>query len=189
MKLDSRYEVHLVVANVLDDPAYINSYGDIYDNYNDICRDYPHSEYKYGFVVVDTQTGFVAEGCNDWNDTPEDAIRDYKEHLKAENGCCCAVTRELRCNNKVFFIGDKVRLTMREGYPLSIGAPKGFRYVGTITHIIESRVGMEYFNGVDDYPYLQRGLPPEQHSYNESGFFKPEDIIDIELISRGGDKQ
>ena len=84
MKLDNvgRFELQVVVANKL--PAdYVFSYGDIFDSYADIQQEYPHDEYLYGYVVVDTLTGLVADGCNDWNDSVEDALSDYKEHCKS----------------------------------------------------------------------------------------------------------
>lgn len=76
MKIDGRYEIRVVVIELLPD----GSTGDVYDDLSRFRADHPHGEYKFGFVVFDTATGFMPDDCNDWNDSPEEVLMDYTEN-------------------------------------------------------------------------------------------------------------
>lgn len=84
MKIDKRYEIRIVVGAKRESLKRIRYFaiGDIYDNFLEFKKEHPNSKYKFGFCVVDTETGYVPEECNDWNDTVEEALFDY------EDNCC-----------------------------------------------------------------------------------------------------
>lgn len=71
------YKVQTVFANKTD----AGIYGDIYDFKSEADREHPGAEILTGYCVISEATGFVAEGCNSWNDTISDAIQDYEEHI------------------------------------------------------------------------------------------------------------
>lgn len=77
MKIDGRYEIRVVVGAMK-----YYAVGDIYDDFREFKKEHPNSGYKFGFCVVDTETGCIPEECNDWNDTVEEALFDY------EDNCC-----------------------------------------------------------------------------------------------------
>lgn len=56
--------------------------GDVYDNFKDFKREHPFSPYKFGYVVFDTEYGYIPDSCNDWNDSPEEAMFDYEENCE-----------------------------------------------------------------------------------------------------------
>lgn len=82
MKINDRYEIRVVVLEIRDGIGVHNSIGDIYDNFEEFKKDKPYSSYKFGYVVFDTEYGYVPDECNDWNDSPEEAMFDY------EDNCC-----------------------------------------------------------------------------------------------------
>lgn len=77
MKLDDRYELRVVVVEMRENRVP----GDVYDDMCKFKEEHPHSGYIFGFCVVDTVTGFVPEGCNDWNDSPDEAVFDYQDNV------------------------------------------------------------------------------------------------------------
>lgn len=60
----------------------IDTYGDVYDNFEDFKREHPFSSYKFGYVVFDTEHGYIPDSCNDWDDSPEEAMFDYEENCE-----------------------------------------------------------------------------------------------------------
>ena len=76
MKINERYEIRVVVIEIFLD----GTTGDVDDNLEHFETKHPASFYKFGFVVFDTEYGYVPDACNDWNDTPEEALLDYKRH-------------------------------------------------------------------------------------------------------------
>ena len=82
MKINDRYEIRVVIVEIVDGNGIHNSYGDVYDNFEDFKKDKPNSNYKFGYVVFDTKYGYVPDNCNDWNDSVEEAMFDY------EDNCC-----------------------------------------------------------------------------------------------------
>ena len=80
MKINDRYEIRIVIVEIVDGIGRYNSYGDVYDSYAEFKKDKPDSSYKYGYVVFDTKYGYVPDSCNDWNDSVEEAMFDYAEN-------------------------------------------------------------------------------------------------------------
>ena len=74
--LDDRYEIRTVYANQLENDCY----GDIYSFRNEAAIAHPGEEIIFGFCVVDTTTGLIPDGCNDWNDTVEEAVSDFEKY-------------------------------------------------------------------------------------------------------------
>ena len=56
--------------------------GDVYDNFADFKKEHPFSPYRFGYIVFDTEYGYIPDGCNDWNDSPEEALVDYEKNVK-----------------------------------------------------------------------------------------------------------
>ena len=77
MKINDRYEIRVVVIELVDDKGTFASTGDVYDNFEEFKKEHPNSSYKFGFVVFDTEMGYVPDNCNDWNDSPDEAMTDY----------------------------------------------------------------------------------------------------------------
>lgn len=80
MKINDRYEIRLVIVEIVEGIGRYHRYGDVYDNLEKFKKDKPDSDYKYGYVVFDTVYGYVPDACNDWNDSPEEALFDYAEN-------------------------------------------------------------------------------------------------------------
>lgn len=74
MKINDRYEIRIVVVEI----KYNGRTGDVYDNLSEFKEDKPFSDYRYGFIVLDTETGCIPSDCNDWNDSVEEALFDYE---------------------------------------------------------------------------------------------------------------
>lgn len=84
MKINDRYEVRVVIVEICDGIGRYNSYGDVYDNFEEFKKDKPNSSYKYGFVVFDAEYGYIPDECNDWNDSIEEAMMDYYDNVVGE---------------------------------------------------------------------------------------------------------
>ena len=80
MKINERYEIRVCVIQLVN----AGCPGDCYDNFETFKKEHPFSPYKFGFIVFDTYTGFVPDECNDWNDSPEEAMMDYEENCKGD---------------------------------------------------------------------------------------------------------
>lgn len=76
MMIDGRHEIRVVIVELLPD----GSTGDVYDDLSKFRAERPNGDFKFGFVVFDTVTGFVPDDCNDWNDSPDEALMDYTEN-------------------------------------------------------------------------------------------------------------
>lgn len=75
MKINNRYEIRVVIVEMTNDGT-----GDVYDNFENFKKEHHFSSYRFGFVVFDTEYGYVPDNCNDWNDSPEEALMDYEEN-------------------------------------------------------------------------------------------------------------
>lgn len=83
MKINDRYEIRVVIIELVDVPySRYKHTGDVYNNFEEFRKEKPYSSYKFGYVVFDTEYGYVPDECNDWNDSPEEAMFDY------EDNCC-----------------------------------------------------------------------------------------------------
>lgn len=83
MKIDGRYEIRIVIIEQRNGTT-----GDVYDSLEQFRAEHPeHDEkgYGFGFVVFDTLTGYVPDACNDWNDTPEEALSDYMRNCQYDS--------------------------------------------------------------------------------------------------------
>jgi len=69
MKINDRYEIRIVVIESCNGAT-----GDCYTSLPEFKTDYPDSEFLFGYILFDNQTGFAAENTEDWYDTPEDAL-------------------------------------------------------------------------------------------------------------------
>lgn len=90
MKIDGRYEIRIVIIEQRNGTT-----GDVYDSLEQFRAEHPeHDEkgYGFGFVVFDTLTGYVPDACNDWNDTPEEALSDYMRNC--QDGSCTQKGKE-----------------------------------------------------------------------------------------------
>lgn len=86
MKINDRYEIRVVVLELVEVNWSIYKHvGDVYDNFEEFQKDKPNSAYKFGYVVFDTEYGYVSDQCNDWNDTPEEAMLDYRKNCCEES--------------------------------------------------------------------------------------------------------
>lgn len=77
MKINNRYEIRVVVIDMTNDGP-----GDVYDNFEDFKKEHPFSPYRFGFIVFDTEYGYVPDNCNDWNDSPDEAMMDFEENCQ-----------------------------------------------------------------------------------------------------------
>lgn len=82
MKIDERYEIRTVVIELREVEGSGIIPGDVYDDFKTFKKEHPFASYKFGYVVIDTETGFVPDTCRDWNDSPEDALMDYQENCQ-----------------------------------------------------------------------------------------------------------
>jgi hypothetical protein len=78
MKLSKRYEIRIVIIEIKPD----HTTGDCYYDLSLFKQEKPTSSYKFGYIVFDNETELVKEGCNDWNDTIEEALADYAYSLR-----------------------------------------------------------------------------------------------------------
>ena len=84
MKINSRYEIRTVIIELRDAIGSTRSMGDVYDDFEEFRSDHPDSNYKYGYIVYDCEEECIANGCSDWFDTPEEAMREYEAVVKQE---------------------------------------------------------------------------------------------------------
>lgn len=80
MKINERYEIRVVVVEDRNGAT-----GDVYDNFREFRKEHPFSSYRFGFIVFDTEYGYVPDDCNDWNDSPEEAIMDYMDNCQQKS--------------------------------------------------------------------------------------------------------
>lgn len=77
MKINKRYEIKLVIIK--------NENGiptNCYDSFETFKKKNPYSSYRFGYIVFDNELGCIPSDCNDWNDSPEEAMFDYQENCK-----------------------------------------------------------------------------------------------------------
>lgn len=107
MKINDRYEIRVVLLEMLfiDDSMRYRRIDNIYNNLERFKREHPFSSYKFGFVVYDTENGCVPEECNEWNDSPEEAIFDYEENCVHFKDTVVDQMRKGRDNHGLFNSG------------------------------------------------------------------------------------
>lgn len=81
MKLDDRFEIRVVVVELLDNKRTFASIGNVYDNFKAFKKKCPNSSYMFGFVVFDTENNCVPELCDDWYESIEEAIFNFEENF------------------------------------------------------------------------------------------------------------
>lgn len=72
MILDDNYKMQMLI---IEDNNGVP--GDIYDNFKKFRSEHPHSNYKFGFCIVNIADGLIPSNCKDYNDSPEKALQDY----------------------------------------------------------------------------------------------------------------
>lgn len=77
MKINDKYRIEVLIVEIKKD----GMYGDIYDNFSKFKKEHPDDSYKYGFAVVN-EFGYIPQECNEWNDSPEEALMDYFENCQ-----------------------------------------------------------------------------------------------------------
>lgn len=82
MKIDERYEIRAVVIELRENKEAGVIPGDVYDDLQTFKKEHPFGSNKFGYVVFDMETGLVPDTCNDWNDSPEEALMDYQENCQ-----------------------------------------------------------------------------------------------------------
>lgn len=80
MKINDKYEIGIVIIELLDD----GTTGDIYTDMREFIKDHPTSKFKYGYVIINTTSKFIPDECNDYNNTPEEAMQDYINHIESD---------------------------------------------------------------------------------------------------------
>ncbi len=73
MKINDVFSVVVCIVEIKPD----GYYGDVYTNLEHFTNDHPNSSFKFGYCVVD-QYGNTPPDCNDWNDSPEEAVADFR---------------------------------------------------------------------------------------------------------------
>lgn len=79
MKINERYEIRVVIVELRENGT---TTGDVYDSLEKFRKNHPFSSYKFGYIVFDTETGYMPDNCNDWNDSPEEAMFDYEDNCR-----------------------------------------------------------------------------------------------------------
>lgn len=73
MKMDDRYEIRIVVVELRN-----GNPGNCYDNFEQFKIEHPCSPYRFGYRVFDTLKECIPDCCNDWNESVEEAIEEYR---------------------------------------------------------------------------------------------------------------
>ena len=76
MKLDNRYELRMLVMEILDDDG---TEGDIFDSYEEFAAAGTTGMYEIVYAVVESETGFVPVDLEEHYPTPGDAIIAHEE--------------------------------------------------------------------------------------------------------------
>lgn len=74
---ENGYKIQEVFSNKIPDKAH----GNIYDFRSDVEQAHPGAEIMTGYCVIDYDLGLIPASCHDWNDTLEDAMQDYEDHI------------------------------------------------------------------------------------------------------------
>ena len=74
---ENGYKIQEVFSNKITD----TTHGDIYDFQSDVVHAHPGAEIVAGYCVIDYGLGLIPASCHDWNDTLEDAMQDYEDHI------------------------------------------------------------------------------------------------------------
>ncbi len=74
MKINERYEIDIVIVEILPD----GSYGNIYNDMSEFKKECPVSEYRFGYSIIDRKTGCVPEECSEWSYSVKEALYDYE---------------------------------------------------------------------------------------------------------------
>ena len=79
MLLDNKHEIEIVIIEKKK-----GAYGDVSNDLQKFKAEHPDSEYQFGCRVINKENGLIPEGCNDWNDTVEEAIWDYVDNVQGK---------------------------------------------------------------------------------------------------------
>lgn len=82
MMIDNRYKIEPCVIELLDDKGTLANTGDVYDSFKEFRKKHPDSSYKFGFMVIDTTTGFMPDDSEDWFESIEEAMNYWETDLK-----------------------------------------------------------------------------------------------------------
>lgn len=75
MKINDKYSIELCIIEQDENGAC----GNVYNSMEDFRKYEGHDAlYRFGYYVVNLDTGYVPDECNDWNDSPEEALADYR---------------------------------------------------------------------------------------------------------------
>lgn len=74
---ENGYKIRTVYAPQTEN----GGYGDIYNFPEEVMLEYPGKEILTGYCVISEESGLVPDGCNDWNESVEEAVEDYLEHV------------------------------------------------------------------------------------------------------------
>lgn len=80
MKIDGRYELRVCLVDCNNGRP-----GGVYTSFEKFKAEHPYSGYRFGFYVFDRKTAAIPSSCNDWNDSPEEAMMDYFENCIGED--------------------------------------------------------------------------------------------------------
>ena len=78
MKINEWFRIEVGIVEIKND----GTPGDVYDDMENFKCAHPNSGYRFGYYVVD-EDGHIPENCNDWNDSPEEAMADYRYNCAA----------------------------------------------------------------------------------------------------------
>lgn len=78
MFLNNQYEIKIVVIEIKED----GNTGDCYDSFTEFKKEHLKSSYKFGFVVIETATGFIPYGYDDWYDSVDEALNAWMINSK-----------------------------------------------------------------------------------------------------------
>lgn len=76
MDLDNNHALKIVI---IEDNHGIP--GDVYDDFRRFKKEHPYSGYRFGFCIATKSENCIPENCNDWNDSPEEALHDYFDNV------------------------------------------------------------------------------------------------------------
>jgi hypothetical protein len=76
--LDDVYEIRTVVTDMSNEMPY----GDVYDSIAELKQNHPNEDWKFGFVIVNRETGLIPDdeyALKEFYETIEDAMYDYAD--------------------------------------------------------------------------------------------------------------
>lgn len=74
MKIDDRYEIHVAVCN--HDGVMLC---DCYDDFRKLKEEHPHHSWEFVYLLIDSETGLIPDGFEDWYKSPDEVWFAYEE--------------------------------------------------------------------------------------------------------------